>query len=100
MNSRPFPSKVYSLCRKVPAGKVSTYKEIARQLNTNGYRAVGQALHQSPGMPSVPCHRIICSDGKVGGFAQGTKKKIELLRKEGIIVQKQRVDLTQYLFRL
>jgi len=77
-----FQEKVWEECKKIPSGKVSTYGEIARKLGS-GARAVGNALNKSPGMPSVPCHRIIRSDGKVGGFAFGTENKIKILRKEG-----------------
>lgn len=81
----PFQSKVYSLCRKVPRGRVTTYKAIADALGVKAYRAVGGALNQNRSA-SVPCHRVVCSDRAVGGFAHGVEKKIEMLRKEGIDV--------------
>jgi methylated-DNA-[protein]-cysteine S-methyltransferase len=92
-----FNARVYNLTRKVPKGKVTTYAEIAREMGTRGYRAVGNALNKAEG---IPCHRVIRSDGTVGGYAHGTKKKIEMLRKEGIrIVGNKIKDFERVLFR-
>ena len=84
-----FADKVYALCRKIPRGRVTTYKEIGNALGGYGqiYRAVGVALNRNPHAPVVPCHRVVNSNGNVGGFAHGTKKKIALLRKEGIKIK-------------
>jgi methylated-DNA-[protein]-cysteine S-methyltransferase len=79
MSSR-FQSKVYEVCKKIPKGRVSTYKEIAKKLKTKAYRAVGSALNKNPYAPVVPCHRVVNSDGFVGGFASGTKNKIKKKR--------------------
>ena len=81
-----FQEKVYSFCIQIPWGMVTTYKEISRALNGSGKvsRAVGNALHKNPFAPRVPCHRVICSDGRIGGFATGTKCKMRMLKKEGI----------------
>jgi methylated-DNA-[protein]-cysteine S-methyltransferase len=76
--------KVYILVNKIPKGKVTTYKIIAKKLNTKGYRAIGQVLNKNPNAPKVPCHRVIKSDGTIGGYAKGKVKKKEILRKEGI----------------
>ncbi|MEK6856540.1 MAG: MGMT family protein, partial [Nanoarchaeota archaeon] len=59
--------KVYGLCKKIPEGKISTYREIGKKLNTKAYRAVGQALKRNPYAPNVPCHRVVSSSGKIGG---------------------------------
>ena len=87
-----FQSKVYEVCKKIPKGRVSTYKEIAKKLKTKAYRAVGSALNKNPYAPVVPCHRVVNSDGFVGGFASGTKNKIKLLRKEGVKINKKRIE--------
>ena len=65
-----FQEKVYKLCKKVPKGKVSTYGEIAKALGKKGLmsRAVGNALNKNPYAPIVPCHRIVKSNGEIGGF--------------------------------
>ncbi|HLF54816.1 MAG TPA: MGMT family protein [Candidatus Nanoarchaeia archaeon] len=83
-----FADKVYGLCKKIPKGKVSTYGAIAKALNSSP-RAVGQALRCNPYAPIVPCHRVVASGGKIGGFMGKTagkeiQKKIELLKKEGV----------------
>ncbi len=75
---------------RVPVKRVSTYGEIARFLGTGAYRAVGAALSKNPYAPEVPCHRIVKSDGSLGGFSAGggaARKKI-LLEKEGVAVDK------------
>ena len=88
-----FQRHVYELCRKVPKGRVTTYKEIAKAMKTKAYRAVGQALRQNPFAPRVPCHRIVCSDGSLGGFAGKMKseEKIVLLEKEGIKIKDNKI---------
>ena len=90
----------YSILRKVPKGKVTTYKAIAKALNTKAYRAVGNAMNKNPYAPEVPCHRVISSSGNVGGFASGTKKKTKMLKEEGIKIVKGKVDLTKYLYKI
>ncbi|MDO8628783.1 MAG: MGMT family protein, partial [Nanoarchaeota archaeon] len=73
-----FAQQVYSLCKQVPKGKVTTYGEIARVLKSKGFQAVGQVLHKNPFAPVVPCHRVVNSKGELHGFAfgLGTKKKM------------------------
>ena len=95
-----FSEAVYKITSKIPRGKVSTYGEIARSLNCKAYRAVGNALNKNPYAPIVPCHRVISSNGFIGGFAKGTKAKIKLLKKERIIIKYNKVDLNRYFFRL
>ncbi|MEK6862760.1 MAG: MGMT family protein [Nanoarchaeota archaeon] len=85
-----FNEKVYNLCKKIPKGNLSTYKLIAKKLNTKAYRAVGQALNKNP-YKTVPCHRIIASNGHLHGFASGLKNKARLLKKEGIKIKDNRV---------
>ena len=82
----PFSEKVYAIVAKIPLGRTMTYKEVAAAAGRpNAYRAVGNILNQNKDTKRVPCHRVIRSDGKVGGYIFGEKKKIELLRKEGVI---------------
>lgn len=77
----------------IPEGKVSTYKEIAHALGKSGfaYRAVGMALNKNPYAPRVPCHRVVASNGSLGGFAHGDQKKIELLEKEGVQIMDNKI---------
>ncbi|MEK9173450.1 MAG: MGMT family protein [Patescibacteria group bacterium] len=76
-----------AVVRRIPKGQTLTYKEVARRAGSpRAYRAVGNILNRHGGMEKrIPCHRVIKSDGSVGGYALGTKKKEKLLRKEGAI---------------
>ena len=94
-----FNEKCYNLLQKVPKGKVTTYREIAHALNTKAYRAVGNAMHKNPHAPKVTCHRVVKSNGGIGGYTEGTKNKIKLLRKEGIIIKNNKIDLKKYLYK-
>ncbi|HTY44154.1 MAG TPA: MGMT family protein [Patescibacteria group bacterium] len=94
-----FNEKCYEILRKVPKGRVTTYKEIARALKSKAYRAVGNAMNKNPYAPEVPCHRVINSDGNIGGFASGVKNKIKLLKSEGIEIINNKIDLDKYLFK-
>ncbi len=96
-----FAEKVYEELRKVPKGKVTTYKLLAEKLGTKAYRAVGSALKNNPYAPEVPCHRVIKSDGKIGGFmgkigGEEVARKIVLLRNEGVEILGGKVDLEKY----
>lgn len=99
-----FSKRVYELCLLVPEGKVTTYKAIAEKLGTKSYRAVGQALRCNPFAPRVPCHRVVRSNGTLGGF-MGWKKggKVEekrrMLEAEGVAVVEGKIDLEHYLFQ-
>ncbi|MBW3023348.1 MGMT family protein, partial [Candidatus Woesearchaeota archaeon] len=95
-----FNQKVWDVCSRIPKGRVSTYKEIAHKLKTKAYRAVGNALNKNPcgywvsfkdKANLIPCHRVVNSDGKIGGFAKGTKQKIEMLEIEGIRIKNNKV---------
>lgn len=73
---------------KIPRGRVTTYSALARALGRPGAaRAVGNALNKNPHLGAVPCHRVVRSDGRVGGYARGAKKKAALLRAEGVIMR-------------
>jgi len=73
------------LTKHVPAGKVISYKNLAILIGKpNAYRAIGNAMNKNPFAPKVPCHRVIKSNGHVGGYINGSKIKISLLKKEGV----------------
>ncbi|MBI5803715.1 MGMT family protein [Candidatus Pacearchaeota archaeon] len=96
---KSFDERCYEALMKVPKGKVTTYGEIAKAIGSpKAARAVGNAMNKNPYAPKVPCHRVIASDGKIGGFASGTKKKIKMLREEGVEIKEGKVDLEKYLF--
>ncbi len=92
LHQRPpteFENRVFEVARRIPAGRVATYLEVARQVGCASPRAVGQALRRNPFAPEVPCHRVIRSDGTLGGFHGETggerlEQKRSLLLAEGI----------------
>lgn len=96
MKPTTLASKAYELLRTVPKGRVTTYKALAQALGTHAYRAIGQAMRRNPYAPDVPCHRVVASNGTIGGFMgkrQGEEiaKKLALLASEGITVRNNRV---------
>ena len=80
---KTFTEKVYDVVRKIPKGKVLTYKDVAIKAgNEKASRAVGNILHKNFDS-QIPCHRVIRSDGKLGGYNRGLKNKKDILEKEG-----------------
>ncbi len=100
-----FDEKVWKLMERIPKGKVTTYGLIAKELNTKAYRAVGNACRKNPYAPRIPCHRVVRSDGSVGGFAGKTSgptviRKIRLLKRENVDIKNGKVtDFGKVLFR-
>ena len=90
-----FNDKCYKILKKVPIGKVVSYKQIARQLNSKAYRAVGNAMNKNKNK-QVHCHRVVRNDGRIGGFNKGIKEKIRLLKKEGVEVINNKVELKKH----
>ena len=87
-----FEQKVFSLVEKIPFGKVTTYQILAKKLGSSSLaRAVGNALSKNPRLIVVPCHRVIKSDGVIGGYAKGLAKKLQLLQNEGIRTERGKV---------
>ncbi|MDD4956443.1 MAG: MGMT family protein [Candidatus Omnitrophica bacterium] len=80
-----FQKKVLTAIMDIPAGEVRSYSWVARRIGSpKATRAVGGALSANPYAPMVPCHRVIRSDGCIGGYASGVARKKELLLKEGV----------------
>ncbi len=77
-----FQMRVFAAVKKIPKGKTLTYKEIAEKIGQpQAYRAVGNALNTNYD-PSIPCHRVVRSDGTPGGYNRGSEEKVAILRKE------------------
>lgn len=86
MKGTKFQLKVWKFLKTIPRGEVKTYKQVAQGINSpKSARAVANACGKNPYAPEVPCHRVIRSDGKLGGFSAsgGIKAKKKLLKKEG-----------------
>lgn len=80
-----FREKVYEVVRAIPEGKMLTYQEVAVLAGApKAYRAVGNILHKNYD-PAIPCHRVVRSDGKIGGYNRGAGRKAERLREEGAL---------------
>lgn len=74
--------KIYSIVKKIPKGSTLTYKEVAKLSGRpKAFRAVGNILNKNYN-PEIPCHRVVRSDGKTGGYNRGVEKKAEILKKE------------------
>ena len=85
--------KVYKKLLEVPKGKVTTYGELANAVGLqNGQRAIGKIMNKNPYPAIVPCHRVIKSDGKVGGYAYGQDVKSNMLSKEGIKISEGKIE--------
>ena len=96
--------KVYQRLKEVPEGKVTTYKDLALICETKAYRAVGQILKRNPVGSGVPCHRVVSSDGRLGGYRGKTdgkeiEEKVIRLRNEGIEIKGMKVNLERFGFR-
>ena len=82
----PFAKKVYKALLSIPLGQVRTYKWLAKKVGKpKASRAIGQILKHNPYPLLIPCHRVICSNGKLGGYIFGKKKKKALLDLESKI---------------
>jgi len=93
----PFHEKVYRIVALVPEGRVTTYAAVASKIgNPASARAVGNALNANPDTKRTPCHRVVRSDGAVGGYASGTERKVKKLRREGVKIEKGKVDLMRF----
>jgi methylated-DNA-[protein]-cysteine S-methyltransferase len=78
-----FQQKIYEVVKTIPKGQVLTYKEVASLAGRpRAYRAVGNLLNKNYN-PAIPCHRVIRSDGQLGGYNRGVEQKIIILEKEG-----------------
>lgn len=89
---------------RIPKGKVTTYAELARALGKpDAQRAVGQALKRNENAPAIPCHRVVRSDGNLGGYSgreeKMIRKKLMLLKKEGIEIKKGKIELERFMHR-
>ncbi|OGK33151.1 hypothetical protein A3E10_01110 [Candidatus Roizmanbacteria bacterium RIFCSPHIGHO2_12_FULL_37_23] len=93
---RPFYAKVYAVVSKIPKGKVATYQQVARLAgNSKAFRAVGTAMKNNPDMKTIPCHRVVGSDGRMHGYSagEGVNTKITMLTDEGVTFVGDRVQL-------
>lgn len=81
-----FQDRCLKLVDSIPKGRVTTYKLLAQALDTKAYRAIGNALNKNQNLILTPCHRVVKSDGSLGGYALGSAKKRALLNSEGVSI--------------
>ncbi|NCD34681.1 MAG: MGMT family protein [Spartobacteria bacterium] len=97
----PFQKSVFDAISRIPSGRVCTYATVAKMIGCGSARAVGQALKRNPFAPDIPCHRVIRSDGSLGGYQGKTEGsdwdiKRALLEDEGVIFNNgQLLDLSK-----
>ena len=104
-NKKPL---AYNLLKKVPKGKVVSYGELARAFNNMNEaqraslhlspRAVGAFMRCNADTKNIPCYKVVHSDGSVGNYSGGIKKKIRLMKKDGIEIKNGKIG-KKYLFR-
>ncbi|MBP6855585.1 MAG: MGMT family protein [Candidatus Pacebacteria bacterium] len=88
MKPLSFSEKVYAVVRKIPKGTVLTYKQVAIKAGSpRAFRAVGAILHRN-NSAEIPCHRVIKSNGMLGGYNRGVSKKKQMLTKEEVVLAK------------
>jgi methylated-DNA-[protein]-cysteine S-methyltransferase len=91
----PFWRRAQLAARLIPRGEVRTYQWLAAQAgNPKGARAAGQAMAHNPVAPIIPCHRVIASDGSLGGYTGGLETKGALLKLEGVRFDRRGLALT------
>ena len=92
--------KIYKKLLDVPKGKITTYGDLAKSVGLkNGQRVVGKIMNKNPYPVIVPCHRVVMSTGKIGGYAYGEHIKTKMLNDEGIKIQNGKIlDLKNKLF--
>ena len=95
-------TKVYRKLLQVPKGKVTTYGELANAVGLkNGQRTIGMIMKKNPFPVIIPCHRVVKSDGKIGGYAYGERVKSKMLANEGIKIENGKIidfDRTRFYF--
>lgn len=93
--------KIYKKLLEVPKGQITTYGELAKAVGLkNGQRAVGRIMNKNPYPVIIPCHRVVMSTGKVGGYAYGEHVKTKMLNDEGIEIQNGKIaELEDKIYR-
>ena len=93
--------KIYKKLLEVPKGQITTYGELAKAVGLkNGQRIIGKIMNKNPYPVIVPCHRVVMSTGKIGGYAYGEHIKIKLLNDEGIQIKNGKItNLENWIYR-
>jgi methylated-DNA-[protein]-cysteine S-methyltransferase len=103
MKNNNFAKECYELLKQVPEGRVTTYKIIADKLGKKCYRLIGQIMAKNKNAPQIPCHRVVKSNGEIGGYMGSLEnsidRKIKLLKQENVEIKNNKiVDFLQKLY--
>ncbi len=92
--------KVYSILKRIPKGKVTTYLELAKFAGLHP-RVIGTVMRKNKDPVNIPCYKVVRSDGSIGGYSAkgGTKTKIKLLKKDGVTIKNGKINLRLHLHR-
>ncbi|MFT4310252.1 MAG: MGMT family protein [Candidatus Woesearchaeota archaeon] len=88
--------RCFAYIAQIPRGRVITYKHLAHLVGTKAYRYVGWLCKQNTDYTNIPCHRVVCSTGHIGGYNRGISFKKTLLEQEGIVVHNNKISLPTY----
>ena len=93
--------KIFKKLLQVPKGQITTYGELAKAVGLkNGQRAVGKIMNTNPYPVIIPCHRVVMSTGKIGGYAYGEHVKMKMLTDEGVKIENGKIsDFKKTVFR-
>ena len=93
--------EIYEKLKLVPKGKVVTYKELANSVGSKAYRFVGSCMKNNLYPVSIPCYKVVLSNGEVGNYSSkgGTKSKIRKLENDGVEIINGNVDLEKFGFK-
>ena len=93
--------RIYKKLLEVPKGQITTYGKLAKAVGLkNGQRTVGKIMNKNPCPVIIPCHRVVMSTGKIGGYAYGENIKTKLLNDEGIQIKNGKIiDLEKKVYR-
>lgn len=91
-------NKLWSLLKKIPRGKVTTYGILSKKIRKHP-RAVARLLSKNKNLKEIPCYKVIYSSGRIGGYKLGVKRKFSLLKKDGIEINNGKIDLKKFLYK-
>lgn len=87
--------KLLEILKQIPKGKVTTYKQVAEACELHP-RVAAQILRNNKEPAEYPCYKVVMSNGSIGGYNKGVERKIELLEKDGIIINNRKIDLDKF----
>ncbi len=87
--------RVFQLVKRIPKGKITTYKEIGQKIGIKSYHVIGQILKENKDLEKIPCYKVVMSDGSIGGYSLGKLEKIKRLKLDGIKISRIKTRIPQ-----